>query len=157
VLDRGEALAAHVGDSRLYLIREGQILQLTKDHTVAAERASFGLMSKERLRNHPDRCVLTRSVGRELIVGVDRITRELVQDDVLIVCSDGLYNSLDETEFPRVVESQDAAGGCRALIDAANSIGALDNVTAAMVRITRAPAKLEPVGGLGDRLRRWFR
>jgi protein phosphatase len=157
VLDRGEALAAHVGDSRLYLIREGQILQLTKDHTVAAERASFGLMSKERLRNHPDRCVLTRSVGRELIVGVDRITRELVQDDVLIVCSDGLYNSLDETEFPRVVEGQDAAGGCRALIDAANSIGALDNVTAAMVRITRAPAKLEPVGGLGDRLRRWFR
>ena len=157
VLDRGEALAAHVGDSRLYLIREGQILQLTKDHTVAAERASFGLMSKERLRNHPDRCVLTRSVGRELIVGVDRITRELVQDDVLIVCSDGLYNSLDETEFPRVVENQDAAGGCRALIDAANSIGALDNVTAAMVRITRAPAKLEPLGGLGDRVRRWFR
>ena len=157
VLDRGEAFAAHVGDSRLYLIREEQILQLTKDHTLAAERASLGLMSKERLRNHPDRCVLTRSVGRELIVGVDRITRELVQDDVLIVCSDGLYNSLDETEFPRVVGSLDAASGCRALIDAANRIGALDNVTAAMARITRAPAKLEPVGGLGDRLRRWFR
>ena len=157
VLDRGEAVAAHVGDSRLYLIREQQILQLTKDHTLAAERASLGLISKERLRNHPDRCVLTRSVGRELIVGVDRITRELVQDDVLIVCSDGLYNSLDETEFPRIVENLDASGGCRALIDAANSIGALDNVTAAMVRITRAPAKLEPVGGLGNRLRRWFR
>jgi protein phosphatase len=157
VLDRGEALAAHVGDSRLYLIREGQILQLTKDHTLAAERASFGLISKERLRNHPDRCVLTRSVGRELIVGVDRITRELVQDDVLIVCSDGLYNALDETEFPRVVENLDASSGCRALIDAANSIGALDNVTAAMVRITRAPAKQEPANGLGDRLRRWFR
>jgi protein phosphatase len=156
VLDRGEALAAHVGDSRLYLIRQGQILQLTKDHTLAAERASLGLVSKERLRNHPDRCVLTRSVGRELIVGVDRITRELVQDDVLIVCSDGLYNALDETEFPRVVEDLDAAGGCRALIDAANSIGALDNVTAAMVRITRAPARPEPTG-LGDRLRRWFR
>jgi serine/threonine protein phosphatase PrpC len=159
VLDRGEALAAHVGDSRLYLIREGQILQLTKDHTVAAERASasLGLMSKERLRSHPDRCILTRSVGRELIVGVDRITRELVQDDVLIVCSDGLYNSLDESEFPRVVENLDAASGCRALIDAANSIGAFDNVTAAVVRITRASAKLEPLGGLGDRVRRWFR
>ena len=156
VLDRGEALAAHVGDSRLYLIRQGQILQLTKDHTLAVERASLKLVSKERLRNHPDRCVLTRSVGRELIVGVDRITRELVQDDVLIVCSDGLYNTLDETEFPRVVENLDAAGGCRALIDAANSLGALDNVTAAMARITQAPAKPEPTG-LGDRLRRWFR
>jgi protein phosphatase len=157
VVHKGEAVAAHVGDSRLYLIREEQILQLTKDHTVAAERASLGLISKERLRNHPDRCVLTRSVGRELIVGVDRITRELVQDDVLIVCSDGLYNSLDEAEFPRIVANLDAASGCRALIDAANSIGAFDNVTAAMVRITRAPAKLEPVGGLGNRLRRWFR
>jgi protein phosphatase len=157
VLDRGEAVAAHVGDSRLYLIREGQILQLTKDHTLAAERASLGLMSKERLRNHPDRCVLTRSVGRELIVGVDRITRELVQDDVLIVCSDGLYNSLDETEFPRIVETLDASAGCHALIDAANTIGAFDNVTAAMVRVTRAPAKLEQTGGLGNRVRRWFR
>jgi protein phosphatase len=157
VVDRSGAVAAHVGDSRLYLIREEQILQLTKDHTLAAERASLGLISRERLRNHPDRCVLTRSVGRELIVGVDRITRELVQDDVLIVCSDGLYNSLDESEFPRVVGNLDAASGCRALIDAANSIGAFDNVTAAMVRITAAPTKLEPVGGLGDRLRRWFR
>jgi len=157
VLDRGEALAAHVGDSRLYLVRKGEILQLTKDHTVAAERASLGLMSKERLRNHPDRCVLTRSVGRELIVGVDRITRELVQDDVLIVCSDGLYNTLDEAEFPRIVENLDVSSGCHALIDAANSIGALDNVTAAVVRITRAPAKPEPTGGLGNRLRRWLR
>jgi protein phosphatase len=156
VLDRGEALAAHVGDSRLYLIRERQILQLTKDHTLAAERASLGLISKKRLPDHPDRCVLTRSVGRELIVGVDRITRELVQDDVLIVCSDGLYNALDETEFPRVVENLAASSACRALIDAANSLGAFDNVTAAVVRITRSPAKLEPAG-LGNRLRRWFR
>ena len=156
-LDRGEALAAHVGDSRLYLIREGQILQLTKDHTLAAERAGLGLISKKRLPDHPDRCVLTRSVGRELIVGVDRITRELVQDDVLIVCSDGLYNALDETEFPRIVADLDASTGCRALIDAANSIGALDNVPAAMVRITQAPAKPEPAGGLANRLRRWFR
>jgi serine/threonine protein phosphatase PrpC len=56
-----------------------------------------------------------------------------------------------------VVENLDAASGCRALIDAANSIGAFDNVTAAVVRITRASAKLEPLGGLGDRVRRWFR
>ena len=101
--------------------------------------------------------MLTRSVGRELIVGVDRITRELVQNDVLIVCSDGLYNSLDESEFARIVADTDAASGCRALIDAANSIGALDNVTAAMVRITRAPAKPERAEGLANRLRRLFR
>jgi len=132
---------------------------LTKDHTVAAERASasLGLMSKERLRIIPTRCVLTRSVGRELIVGVDRITRELVQDDVLIVCSDGLYNSLDESEFPRVVENLDAASGCRALIDAANSIGAFDNRDGSCGAYYSPSAKLEPLGGLGDRVRRWFR
>jgi serine/threonine protein phosphatase PrpC len=76
---------------------------------------------------------------------------------VLIVCSDGLYNALDETEFPRIVETLDAPSGCRALVDAANSIGALDNVTAAMVRVTQAPAKVEPAGGLANHLRRWFR
>jgi protein phosphatase len=91
---RGELTAAHIGDSRLYLCREGRLLQLTKDHTVAGERARMGLMSKSRARSHPGKSVLTRSLGRELIVPIDRISNHLFRDDTLLVCSDGLYNVL---------------------------------------------------------------
>ncbi len=99
-IDGGEATVVHVGDSRLYLVRGGTIAQLTKDHTVAAEKARYGLLSKEKARAHADRSTLTRSVGRELIVSRDRATHRLLDGDVLLVCSDGLYNVLGDAELP---------------------------------------------------------
>src|SRR5450755_3514030 len=99
VVDRGELTAGHIGDSRLYLLRDRRLTQLTKDHTVAGEKARMGLMSKSRAREHPDRSVLTRSLGRELIVPIDRISNRLFRGDALLVCSDGLYNVLDEEQM----------------------------------------------------------
>jgi serine/threonine protein phosphatase PrpC len=133
-LSEGEAFAGHVGDSRVYLVRNGTITQLTKDHTVVGERVRLGLLSEESARNHPDRSTITRSLGRELIVAVDRITTRIWRDDVLIVCSDGLYNVLEADEMRELV----AAGGpstsvCRTLIDAANERGTIDNLTAGVV------------------------
>ena len=109
VVDRGELTAAHIGDSRLYLLRDGRLTQLTKDHTVAGEKARMGLMSKARAREHPDRSVLTRSLGRELIVPIDRISNRLFRGDALLVCSDGLYNVLDEEQMAPLL----LAGGRR--------------------------------------------
>ena len=103
VVDRGELTAAHIGDSRLYLLRDGQLTQLSKDHTVAGEKARIGLMSKSRARQHPDRSVLTRSLGRELIVPIDRISNRLYRGDALLVCSDGLYNVLDEEQMAPLI------------------------------------------------------
>ncbi len=155
-LERGELTAVHVGDSRLYLVHGGTITQLTKDHTVAAEKVRFGLMSKEKALTHADRCALTRSVGRELIVSRDRTTRRLVQGDALILCSDGLYNVLDDAEMMRIVGDRDAAGACRSLIDAANERGTPDNLTAAIVRMAGpTPGSPEPTG-LAGALRRLF-
>jgi protein phosphatase len=85
VVDRGELTAVHVGDSRLYLVRDGEVTQLTQDHTVAAGKARIGLMSKERALQDAERCILTRSMGRELIVARDRLTRRLAQGDVLVL------------------------------------------------------------------------
>ncbi len=156
-LERGELTAVHVGDSRLYLVREGSITQLTKDHTVAAGKARFGLLSKERARTHADRCVLTRSVGRELIVSRDRITQRLVQGDVLILCSDGLYNMLADAEMKHLVADRDATSACRSLVEAANARRTPDNVTAAVVRMTGpTPSNPEP-SGLAATLRRLLR
>ena len=153
-LDRGQLTAVHAGDSRLYLVRDGIITQLTKDHTAVAERARVGLISRERARTHPDRCVLTRSVGRELIVSRDRIAQRVVHGDVLVLCSDGLYNVLDDSEIARLIADRDAPGACRALVDAANARGTADNATAAVVRMVGPTPDAAPRVGIAGRLRR---
>jgi len=134
-VERGELTAVHVGDSRLYLLRDGNLTQLTKDHTVAADKVRFGLLSRERARLHPDRSVITRSVGRELIVSRDRITQRLYRGDTLLLCSDGLYNVLSDSEMARLMRGQGAQAACRALIGAANARGTFDNLTAAVMRV----------------------
>lgn len=157
VLDRDELSAVHVGDSRLYLIRDGRVSQLTKDHTIVAERSRLGLLSKERARTHKDRSILTRSLGRELIVQVDRITTRVVDGDVLIACSDGLYNVLDEEQIEELVRGQSPTTACRRLIDRANERGTPDNLTAAILRITGPTAPAPRPSLLASALRRFSR
>jgi serine/threonine protein phosphatase PrpC len=130
----GILYAAHVGDSRLYLIRDGSAVQKTKDHTVAADRARIGLGM--RAKDHPDRWTLTRSLGTELIAAIDRITFPLVKGDMLLVCSDGLYNTLDDVELYEKMAGKDAQSACSALIEAANARGTPDNLTAAVLGVT---------------------
>ncbi len=156
-VDGGELVAAHVGDSRLYLLRGGELVQLTKDHTVAGERSRMGLMSKEKARSHPDRSVLTRSLGRELIVAVDRISNRIYRDDALLVCSDGLYNTLDEAEMAPLMGAGTPDEACRRLIDTANERGTLDNLSAAVLRVVEGPERPPESGGLGGKLRAIFR
>jgi serine/threonine protein phosphatase PrpC len=143
VVHEGILHAAHVGDSRLYLIRDGKIVQKTKDHTVAAERARIGLSMRPKA--HPDRSTLTRSLGRELIAAIDRITFPLVKGDVLLICSDGLYNVLEDEEVRELVAGRDAGDACEVLIRAANERGTPDNLTVVALNVameTTAP----PVG-----------
>src|SRR5947209_18692487 len=98
-VDDGALCAAHVGDCRLYHLRRGKIRQITKDHTVVQERVRMGLMSVSRAKSHPERSALSRALGHELLVSVDRITMQLAQHDRLIACSDGLSKVLEATEL----------------------------------------------------------
>jgi protein phosphatase len=129
----GEMTAAHVGNSRVYLLRDGYINQLSKDHTVAAEAAE---QTGHALRKGSD--LLTRSLGRELIVSVDLFEIDLVHGDVVILCTDGLTRVFEDLEIAELVKGLDAATACRKLIDEANAIGTLDNVSAAVVRVVGA-------------------
>ncbi|HVR60378.1 MAG TPA: protein phosphatase 2C domain-containing protein [Polyangia bacterium] len=147
-----ELCAAHVGDCRLLLVRGGTATQLTKDHTVAGERARLGLLRKERLAEHPGRYQLTRSLGRELIVAVDQLTTTVGDGDRLVVCSDGLHGVLPEGEIARLAAAGDAAAACRTLIDAANAVGTPDNLTVAVLAVAGAPPP-PARRGLLDRLR----
>ncbi len=131
-LSEGMLYGVHCGDCRLYLVRGHQIEQLTRDHTVVAERMRMGLMTAERARNHPDRSALSRSIGRELIPSIDRITTPLQQHDRLILCSDGLWSVIPDPEIERLARDVDAQTACRRLVDAANSRGTPDNLTVAI-------------------------
>lgn len=154
-IERGELSAAHVGDSRLYLVRDRTITQLTKDHTVTGDKVRMGLLSETRARHHPERSTLTRCLGRELIVGLDRFTRRVRQGDTFVICTDGLYNALEESEIARIVSDHDASASSRELIDAANQLGTLDNVTAAVIKMvgpvpeTKKEGRFFQIGFLG--------
>jgi serine/threonine protein phosphatase PrpC len=154
-VDGGTVHAVHVGDSRLYLIRDGAIVQKTKDHTVAAERRRVGLISAERAKAHPDRSVLTRSLGRELIAAVDRLSFPVGGGDTLVVCSDGLYNVLEDGEVRDAMAEDDPEAGCKALVGAANARGTPDNLTVAVVKIA-GPAPEKQAPGLRGLVSRWL-
>jgi serine/threonine protein phosphatase PrpC len=134
-IEGGRLAAAHVGDSRLYLVREGRALQLTKDH-------------------RSGKVALTRSVGRELIVAIDKLTRPLDGGDVLVVCTDGLHNFLPDADIARLVAGVDPDGACRALVDAALAAGADDNVTVAVIHAPGSAPARPRAAGLGEKLRR---
>lgn len=148
---------AHVGDSRLYLLRDGRLTQLTKDHTVAAERQRMGLLSAARARHHPDRGTLTRSLGRDLIVALDRLSTRIASGDVLILCTDGLYNAIDDVLLGSLAAADSAAAACQALIGAANRAGTADNLSAAVVRVVGSLPPLTRSTSVGSRLRRLIR
>ena len=145
-VDHGSLAAAHVGDCRLYLIRHHRILQLTKDHTVTGEWVRMGLLSEDAARFHPERSMLTRNLGHELIVAVDRISMPLVRGDRLVLCSDGLYNVLHDPEIELIARDQHCSDAARLLIDSANQRETADNLTVAVFTmmaetgLTQAPA-----------------
>ncbi len=139
VLANEQMFAVHIGDCRLYLYRDDLLVQLSKDHTVAAERVRFGLLSKTRALSHPGRSTLTRSLGRELIARVDQFSRHIAKGDVFVVCSDGVHGLLGDEGIARHCATTSATGLCSALIESAHERGSPDNVSAAVARITNTP------------------
>jgi protein phosphatase len=157
VVSNGVLHASHVGDCRIYLIRHDRISQITKDHTAVQERVRMGLMTASRARNHPDRSALTRSVGHELIVSIDRITFPLEQDDRLLVCSDGLHGVLEDAEIERAVRGLAADEACRNAINLANQRGTADNLTVAIFTQKGPTSAPSPPRGVWSRVSRLFK
>ncbi len=131
--------AAHIGDCRIYHVRRGKVRQITQDHTVIQERVRMGLMSASKARNHPERSALSRCLGHELIVAIDRITLPLDQYDQLLVCTDGLYSVIKDAEFGHLIRGFEAVTACQRLVDLANQRGTADNVTVAIFTLTTQP------------------
>ncbi len=156
VVEKGMLSAAHVGDCRLYLARHHKITQITKDHTAVGERVRMGLLSAEAARTHPERSLILRSLGRDLIVSVDRISMPLIKGDRLILCSDGLHGVLENHELEYATREMDPETACRRMIEEANSRGTPDNLTCAIFRMNADTGHVPTSGGLFERLRGWF-
>jgi len=136
VKNNGKAYIINVGDSRAYLISTGgeTITQITKDHSLVEILVESGAITKEQAKVHPKKNVITKALGSEKTVEPDSYELEIGADDVLLLCSDGLSNTLSEAEIlEAVMEIRDVEKLCRLLMSKALNKGAKDNVTVLVV------------------------
>lgn len=134
LLMESHAVVAQVGDSRVYLVREGGVYQLTEDHTLVAWQVKQGIISEAEAAVSPHKNVITRAVGSRDYVQVDTQTIEIGPGDRFLLCSDGLHGYLKEEEIvPHLTLGPDVA--VTRLIDLANARGGRDNITAVVVEL----------------------
>jgi serine/threonine protein phosphatase PrpC len=132
---------AHVGDSRAYLLRDGDLIRLTKDHSLVGELVARGKLTEEQAESHPQRSVLTRALGPEPDVEVDVQVYQARAGDVFLLCSDGLTSMVPEGRVKPILDgrrSLEQAG--RELIAAANEAGGRDNITVVLFRLEEVDA-----------------
>ena len=128
------AYVANVGDSRLYLVNQ-QILQVTKDHSLVQEMVRMGEINAEQARNHPDKNIITRALGAERTVDIDFFDLKLEPGDVVLMCSDGLSNMVEDSQLREIISdtSTDLDEKGRILIREANRNGGKDNIAIVLV------------------------
>jgi len=128
---------AHVGDSRLYLIRAGSISRLTRDDSYVGRLVESGLVRAEDAESHPQRHILTAALGsgREITPGISEQPILLTDGDILLLCTDGLWSVVPEAEINRLVQSNPPPEACSQLISAALERGGPDNITVIILRI----------------------
>ncbi len=132
-----EYLIEQVGDSRGYLLRDGVLNQITRDHTVVQQQVDRGALTPEQARDHPLSHILTRALGTEADVEADTYGDTAQPGDIFLLCSDGLSGMLSDDMIEAILSTptDDLQGVADALIDAANAAGGLDNVTAVVVKV----------------------
>ncbi len=127
----------HVGDTRLYLIRDGQITRVTRDHSYVGRLVESGIISPQEAENHPQRNILTAALGTnpDLIMDSPGRPEPLRANDVLVLCSDGLWGQVHDSEIRDTVANQSAEQAGRKLIELARERGGPDNITVQILRL----------------------
>jgi serine/threonine protein phosphatase PrpC len=136
MVDGRTVAVGHVGDSRLYMYRDGKLERMTRDHSLVEEFMRQGRLTPEQAEKHPQRSVITRALGPESDVDVDTFTIQARDGDVYLLCSDGLSGMVSDDDMEAILgggESLDATAAT--LIDAANDNGGRDNITAVLFRV----------------------
>lgn len=126
---------AHVGDSRAYIFKNGQVMQLSKDHTYVQELVDQGVISASEADRHPERNVLTRAMGTHNKVEIDTsgISTLFEKEDRLLLCTDGLYDYLSKDELAQLLSIPSLSESAHAMIESAKQRGGHDNITVLLV------------------------
>lgn len=148
-------IVAHVGDSRLYRLRGSKFVAMTRDHSLLQEQIDSGLISVEDARYATNRNLVTRAVGVDPEVEPEVHSHDVRPGDVYLLCSDGLYDLVEEREMQRTLETHDDLdAAARRLIEMANDLGGDDNISVIVIKVLRT---FPTAGGLWARLRSWFK
>ncbi|MBM4371589.1 MAG: Stp1/IreP family PP2C-type Ser/Thr phosphatase [Deltaproteobacteria bacterium] len=131
----GSAWVANVGDSRLYRLREGELTQLTDDHSLINEYIKLNLLSGEQARSFPMKNIIVRALGLAEWVEVDTFEIDLVPGDRYLLCSDGLSDLVEEATVAALLSEDDPDRAADRLVDAALAAGGLDNITVLLARV----------------------
>ncbi len=125
---------ANVGDSRLYVVGSREIRQITRDHSWVEDMVRSGGMGREEARNHPDKNIITRAVGAEETVKTDFFSVELKEGDMILMCTDGLTNMLNDEEIRMVLDgARDIVEKAEELVRRANENGGRDNISVVLI------------------------
>ncbi len=135
-------LIGHVGDSRIYLVRDGNMTQLTKDHSLVQEQVDAGLITAEQARHHPQSNVITCCIGMSSEIEPDVITGDTHVGDVFLLASDGLTGMVDDRRLQQLLQSRaNPERIVNAMIADANNNGGIDNITAIVVKVVTADTR----------------
>jgi serine/threonine protein phosphatase PrpC len=140
VLQDGSAHCAYVGDSRLYLVRGGELYLMTEDHSAVMEMVHMGLITQEQARHHEDKNVIIRALGSqpEIEVSTWQEPFPVREGDKFLLCSDGLHDLVEDEDIKRVILAGDVDSSCDSLIRLAKERGGYDNVTVGILSIDKA-------------------
>ena len=131
----GEYIAANVGDSRLYHYGAGNFRQVTRDHSYVADLVDAGIITCEQAHTHPARNIITRALGTNEQEDIDLYRHPWAEGDILLLCTDGLYDALDEAEMRRILEDeQDLEQACDTLVKNALYDGSTDNISVILLK-----------------------
>lgn len=138
LIHEGNAFFAHVGDSRAYVFRDENLVQITEDHSLVGEMVRSGIITAEDARSHPKRNVITRSLGvqEEITADTPHSPFQLRKKDTLILCSDGLTSFVDNEKIKETLASNNPDEACQKLVDLANDQGGKDNITVMVVLVS---------------------
>ena len=136
LVGQGRWIIGHIGDSRVYLLRDGVFRQVTKDHSYVQEQVDAGFLTPEQARYHPYSNVITRCVGANASVEADVLQGELQIGDLFLVASDGLTGMVEDPQLRKILETRSTPGRMvDSMITEANRRGGLDNITAIVVQV----------------------